>query len=174
VKRQSFYHGKVGDYGLEEAQLPNGMTVTLEILRHVGAAAVVPLHDDGSVTLIWQHRHATGGSIWEVPAGKLDPGEAPEHCALRELVEEAGLAAGRCSPLSTIYTTPAFTDEQIHLFLAEDLKTVPQALEADEVISVRRMPLSEALSMIQRGEITDAKTLCALMLTAQRLGKIAV
>jgi len=169
MKRTPLYQGKVGEYGLEEVTLPNGLSVTLEILRHPGAAAVVPLHSDGSVTLIWQHRHAAGGSIWEIPAGKLEPGEDPAFCAARELTEEAGLQAGKLTHLATIHTTPAFTDEQIHLFLAESLSPTPQNLEADEIVQIHRLPLSTALQMIQQGEITDAKTICALFLAERTL-----
>lgn len=144
------------------------MAVALEILRHPGAAAVVPLHDDGTVTLIRQHRHAAGGTIWEVPAGKLEPGEAPEACAARELAEEAGLA-GTLSHLLTIHTTPAFTDEQIHIYLATDLHSVPVARDEDEIITTERMSLPAALALIDSGALTDAKTICALTVTARRL-----
>ncbi len=102
MKRVSLHRGRVGDFGIETVTLPNGVVVDLEILRHVGAAAVVPLHDDGTVTLIRQHRHAAGGLIWEIPAGKLDPGEAPSDCARRELEEEAGLRAGAGMPYDSI------------------------------------------------------------------------
>jgi ADP-ribose pyrophosphatase len=158
----------VGDFGIEEVDLPNGRHVALEILRHPGASAVVPLHADGTVTLIRQHRHAAGGTIWEIPAGKLEPDEDPLTCAARELAEEAGLA-GRIEHLSTILTTPAFTDERIHLYVATDLVDTPLGHEPDEVIEPVRMPLAEAVAMIRRGEIVDAKTICALLLTADRV-----
>ncbi len=164
MKRVSLHRGRVGDFGIETVTLPNGVVVDLEILRHVGAAAVVPLHDDGTVTLIRQHRHAAGGLIWEIPAGKLDPGEAPSDCARRELEEEAGLRAGAIRPLPAIWTTPAFTDEVIHLFVATELAPVPARLEHDEVITAARIPLEEARRMVREGEIRDAKTICALML----------
>lgn len=138
----------------------------LEILRHPGAAAVVPLHEDGTVTLIRQHRHAAGGTIWEIPAGKLDPGEDPAACARRELAEEAGLD-GPVRPLLPLLTTPAFTDEVIHLFVATGLRAVPVAREADEVIDTVRLSIEEAVAMVARGEITDAKTAVALLLVAR-------
>ncbi len=164
MKRVSLHRGRVGDFGIETVTLPNGAVVDLEILRHPGAAAVVPLHDDGTVTLIRQHRHAAGGLIWEIPAGKLDPGEAPADCARRELEEEAGLRAGAIRPLPAIWTTPAFTDEVIHLFVATELLPVATRLEHDEVITTARIPLEEARRMVRDGEIRDAKTICALML----------
>lgn len=168
MTRRSLHRGRIGDFGIEAVRLPNGVDVELEILRHPGAAAVVPLHDDGSVTLIYQHRHATGGSIWEVPAGKLEPGETPHLCAERELEEEAGLR-GTITPLIPIWTTPAFTDEVIHLFLATGLTAAPANPEADEIIDIHRMPLADAIAMIHRGEIRDSKTVCALLLTATRM-----
>lgn len=158
------HRGRVGSFGIEPVTLPNGMAIELEILRHPGASAVVPLHDDGSVTLIRQYRHAAGGMIWEVPAGKLEPGEPPAECAGRELEEEAGVRAGTLRLLASIHTTPGFTDEVIHLFLATDLSEVPARPEADEVIERHRLAGAEALAMIHRGEITDGKTICALFL----------
>jgi ADP-ribose pyrophosphatase len=167
--RRSLHRGRVGDFGIETVTLPNGVTVDLEILRHPGAAAVVPLHADGTVTLIRQHRHAAGGVIWEIPAGKLEPGEAPEVCAGRELTEEAGLV-GDLTHLTTIHTTPAFTDEVIHLYLATNLEPAPMNLDPDEVLAPVRMPLADALALIHRGEMTDAKSIVALLLAAGRAG----
>lgn len=169
MKRTSLHRGRIGDFGLEEVRLPNGLEVRLEVLRHPGAAAVVPLHEDGSVTLLRQHRHAVGGEIWEIPAGKLDGDEAPERCAARELAEEAGLA-GELRPLLPIWTTPAFTDEVIHLYVATALRPVPTAREEDEIMELVRLPLAEALAMIRRGDIRDAKTVCALLLVAGAAG----
>jgi len=158
------YKGRVVEFNLEEARLPNGRTVQLEILRHPGASAVVPLQEDGQVVLIRQYRHAAGGMIYEIPAGRLDPGEAPLDCARRELAEEVGREASQWERLGAIWTTPGFTDEKIHLFLARQLTSVGQALEHDEVIEVVKRPLEEVIAMIRRGEIEDGKTICALML----------
>lgn len=163
IRRRSLHKGHVGDFGIETVELPNGRVVDLEILRHPGASAVVPLHDDGTVTLIRQHRHAAGGTIWEIPAGKLEPGEDPIVCAARELAEEVGLV-GALRHLTTIHTTPAFTDEVIHLYVATDLRSVPTNLDVDEVIAPVRMPLAEALALIDSGAMTDAKSIVALLL----------
>lgn len=168
TERRELYSGRIVKLGLETATLPNGQTVSLEIIRHPGAAAIVPLHADGSVSLIRQHRHAAGGMIWEVPAGVVDPGESPSRCAHRELAEEVQLAADQMSPLGAIFTTPGFTDERIHLFLATGLRPIDSAPEADEYIEVHRLPLPVALQMIADGEITDAKTICALHAAAAR------
>lgn len=148
--------------------LPNGRAVLLEVLRHPGAAAVLPLHDDGTVTLLRQHRHAAGGELWEIPAGKLEPGEPPEVCARRELAEEAGLV-GELRPIGLLHPAPAYTDERIHLYVATRLLPAPPAPEEDEVLLPVRLPLTEALRMADAGDITDAKTLVALY-RAARLG----
>lgn len=161
--RRELHDGHVGRFGVERVDLPNGRVVDLEILRHPGAAAVVPMHADGSVTLIRQYRHAGGGTIWEIPAGKLEPGEAPDACAARELAEEAGLR-GALTPLLPLLTTPAFTDEVIHLYVAEDLQPVPQALEADEVIDPVRLSRAEVERLIDSGQIRDGKTLVGILL----------
>jgi len=154
---------------IEEALLPNGRRVALDVLRHPGAAAVVPFLSPTEVLLIRQYRHATGGTILEVPAGKLD-GEDPAVCAARELEEEAGQRAGRLERLGAIWTTPGFTDEKIHLFAAFDLTPVPQRLESDEVIELVRMPLARALALVWDGEIADAKSALALLHAAHRRG----
>lgn len=165
MSSEVLYRGPIGTFGVEEVTLPNGVAVRLAVLHHPGAAAVVPLHPDGTVTLIRQHRHAAGGTIWEIPAGKLDGAEAPAECARRELAEEAGLE-GDLTLLSSILTTPAFTDEVIHLYVARNLRPAPLAREADEIIDTVRMPLVEAIALVRGGVIQDAKTVCALLLTA--------
>ena len=156
------YKGRIVDLRLEEVTLPNSVTVTMEMIRHPGAAAIVPLDDEGHVTLIHQFRHAAGGFIWEIPAGKLDDGEQPVACAARELQEEVGLVASELTHLGSILTAPGFCDERIHLFLARGLSAVPQRLEHDEVLTVSRVPLTQAIEMIRGGQIEDAKTIAGL------------
>ena len=165
--RKSIYRGRIVDLGLETVTLPSGVTVELEIIRHPGASAVVPLHRDGTVTLVRQYRHAGGGMHYEIPAGVLEAGEAPEACAARELSEEVQLAAGTLTPLTTIHTTPGFTDERIHIFLGTNLSGTDGVPEEDEYLQPVRMPLSEAVARIHAGEITDGKTICGLLLAAQ-------
>ena len=162
--RRPIYQGRIVDLGLETATLPDGRTVELEVIRHPGAAAVVPLHADGTVTLVHQHRHAGGGMHIEVPAGVLEPGEPPEACAARELAEEVQLTAEHLRPLGAIHTTPGFTDERIWLFAATGLSPADARPEADEYIEVLRIPTAEALAMVADGRITDGKTICALHL----------
>jgi ADP-ribose pyrophosphatase len=170
--REPAYRGRSISVWAEEVELPNGRRVKLDIVRHPGASAVVPFVSDDDVLLIRQYRYAAGGTIFEVPAGKLDAGEDPAVCAARELEEEAGQRAGRLERLGEIWTTPGFTDERIHLFAAFDLSPVPQRLEADEVIELVRVPFARALEMIWQGELRDAKSAMALLHAAHRLGRL--
>jgi len=164
LSSRSVHDGRIVKLFLEEVRLPNGNTVTLELIRHPGASAVVPVDHDGNVILVRQYRHATGSFLLEVPAGKLDhPGESPEDCALREVEEETGYRAGRLVPLGWIWTTPGFTDEKIWLYLALDLTPTRPNLQADEVLTVEKLPLDEAARRAVSGEIVDGKSVCALL-----------
>jgi ADP-ribose pyrophosphatase len=156
------HQGKFITLAIVEAELPNGERVTLDIVEHPGAAAVVPFVSDERILLLRQYRVAAGGSIWEVPAGKLDPDETPEACVARELEEETGYRAGRIVRTGEILTSPGFTDERIHLFSAYDLLPGVEARGDGEVIEVHEVPLREALAMVHRGEIVDAKSIVAL------------
>ena len=156
----------------ERVTLPNGYSVELDIVRHPGAAAVVPFVSASEVLLIRQYRHAAGGTILEVPAGKLDPGESPASCAARELEEEAGCRARRLVDLGWIWTTPGFTDERIFLFAGFELEHAPHRHDADEVIEPLRMSLEEALRLVFAGEINDAKSALALLKAARHVGRI--
>jgi len=156
------YAGRVVKLNLETVTLPNGATVELEVIHHPGAAAVVPVREDGAVLLIHQYRHAVGGYIYELPAGKLDPGEDPKDCAARELEEEIGLRASSLEHLVTFYTTPGFTDEVIYVYLASGLTPGRQKLDTDEVLEVVAFPLEDALAKIRDGTIRDGKTIVGL------------
>jgi ADP-ribose pyrophosphatase len=169
LERQHVYQGRIVDLSVDRVRLPNGNVCDLELIRHPGAAAVVPIDDDGAVILVRQYRYAAGGWLIEVPAGKLDGGEAPELCATREVEEETGYRAGRLVPLGWIWTTPGFTDERIWLFLATELTPSQSALQPDEILSVKKMPLDEAVNLALHGEIRDAKSVCALLRASQHL-----
>jgi ADP-ribose pyrophosphatase len=156
----------------ERVTLPNGTRLLLDVVPHPGAAAVVPFVSDDEVLLIRQYRHATGGTLLEVPAGKIDPGENPEQCAARELQEEVGRRAGRLESLGWIWTSPGFTDERIFLFAGFELDTVPSLPADDELIEPVIVPLAEALECVWRGELTDAKSSIALIHAARRLGRL--
>ena len=153
----------VVDLGVEQADLPNGVTVDLAVIRHPGASAIVALDKRGRVTLLRQWRHAMGGWLWEIPAGCRRAEESARACAERELSEEAGLAARRWDHLGGIVTIPSFCDERIELYLARDLDHAPGELDPDEVISANAVALDEALAMIARGELVDAKSIVALL-----------
>ena len=158
------YSGKVLKLDLDTVALPNGRTTELEILRHPGASAVVPLKEDGSVVLIRQLRHAAGGFIYEIPAGKLDPQEDPKDCAARELEEEVGYCAGSLELLTSIWTAPGFTDEVIHIYLGTHLEVGKQNLDQDEILEIVEWPLEEAMAKILDGTIRDAKTIIGLQM----------
>jgi len=159
---KNIYKGKVVTLNIDTVTLPNGLTFDLEIVRHPGAAAIVPIKDDGTVVLIHQFRHAAAGFIYEIPAGKLNPGEDPLVCAERELEEEIGYRANTFKLLSSILTAPGFTDEVIHVYKATGLTKGRQQLDRDEVLDIAEMPLQDAIAMIQAGTIRDAKTMVGL------------
>jgi len=162
LSSRTIYAGRVVTLNLETVTLPNGATVELEVIHHPGAAAAVPVRDDGAVLLIRQYRHAAGGYIYEIPAGKLNPGEDPKDCAARELEEEIGLRAASLEHLVSFFTTPGFTDEVIHIYQASGFTAGRQKLDEDEVLEVVAFPLEEALAKIQEGTIRDGKTIVGL------------
>ncbi len=164
----SLYNGKIFNVALEKVTLPNGVIKDREVVRHPGAAAMVPLLDDGNVVLIKQYRHAVTNYLWEIPAGTLEPDEEPMACAERELVEETGYEATNFDKLTEILPAPGYTDEHIHIFLATGLTLAEQRLEDDEVLTVRPTPFDKAIEMIKAGEIQDAKTIVGLLLTSMR------
>jgi ADP-ribose pyrophosphatase len=162
------YSGRIVNLDLDSVRFPDDSVGQLELLRHPGASAVVPFLDppgeaDPRVVLIRQFRHAADGFIWEIPAGRLDAGESPETCASRELEEETGMRARRLERLTTILTTPGFTDERIHLFLAQGLEPGAEHREADEFMELHTLRWSEVLRLVESGEIVDGKTLVSLL-----------
>jgi len=163
VQRREVLKLGVVNVGIEKAELPNGVTVELAVVRHPGASAIVALDEHRRVTLLRQWRHAMGGWIWEIPAGCRRAGESARACAERELSEETGLGARRWDHLGAIVTIPSFCDERIELYLARDLGDAPGELDHDEVITATQVDLEEALAMITRGEIVDAKSIVALL-----------
>lgn len=162
VGRRELWKGSVGSFGEDEVELPDGKHIRLALLKHPGAAAVVPFLDKDSVLLLRQYRYAAGDTLWEIPAGKLDPGEAPEVCAGRELKEETGYSCSRLVPLGHVLTTPGFTDEVIHLYAAFGLTQGETNLDADEMIQATAVPFAKALEMARAGVINDGKSVVAL------------
>jgi len=168
ISSRRVYTGKVISLDVDQVRFPDGTTGELEMIRHSGASAVVPVLDAGipdpDIILIRQYRYAANAYLYEIPAGRLDPGESPEECAKRELHEETGYSVGQVRRLTTIYTTPGFTDEMIHIFVAEGLTGGVANREPDEFMELRAVPLSRAKAMVHSGEISDAKTAIGLLL----------
>ena len=165
------YSGKVISLDVDTVRFPDGSVGELEMIRHPGASAIVPFLSDPSgqdpqVLLIRQYRYAAEGYLYEIPAGRLNSGETPRDCALRELKEETGCSAGEVEHLFTMYTTPGFTDEKIHLFMATQLVTGETKHEADEFLELQPMLLSRALQMVEAGDIQDSKTALGLLFAA--------
>jgi ADP-ribose pyrophosphatase len=168
ISTERIHTGRIINLDVDTVRFPDGSSGRLEMLRHPGASAVVPFLDDPQSTdprvlLIRQFRHAADGYIWEVPAGRLDRGEAPEACARRELQEETGMRAATLELLTTIYTTPGFTDERIHLFMAHGLVAGAHQREVDEFMELHTLRWSRVGALIRSGAIQDSKTLTALM-----------
>jgi ADP-ribose pyrophosphatase len=165
------YTGKIISLDVDSVRFPDGSVGELEMIRHPGASAIVPFLNDPTgenpqVLMIRQYRYASGGFLYEIPAGRLDPGEDPHNCAVRELKEETGCTAELVEHLFTTYTTPGFTDEKIHVFIATGLKQGETKHEADEFLDLEPMMLSRALEMIESGGIQDAKTALGLLFAA--------
>ncbi|MBM2841930.1 MAG: nudix hydrolase [Bacteroidetes bacterium] len=166
------YSSHEGQRLMELKRLPSGNKGVREIAHHPGGAVAVPILDDGRVLLVRQLRYPFGKHIYELPAGKLGPGEDPQVAAARELEEETGYVAGSLEHLSTIYTTPGFCDEELHIFLATDLRQSPHGHRREEgefSMTVQPMLLLEAIEMIEKGEIKDAKTIIGLLLIERRM-----
>jgi ADP-ribose pyrophosphatase len=167
-RKRNVYAGRVLTLNVESVRLPNGHLADLEIAHHPGGAAIVAMDAEGRVCLLRQYRHAAGGWLTELPAGKLDDDEPPLHCAQRELAEEAGMRAARWTELGCFYTSPGVLTEQIHLFLAEDLHPVPARPEAHEVLTVDWIPFESALEGVRTGRLDDGKTIVGLVRAAAR------
>lgn len=169
IPTQPLYCGKIVEVAIEQVELPNGRSMELEIVRHPGGAAVVALDREGRVCLLRQYRHVVGGWVWELPAGKLDPGEPPQATARRELAEETGVRAARWDDLGRMLSSPGIFTEVIHLFLARELERGETSTEEHELIEVHWLPLEQALAWAASGEIVDAKSIAGLFRAQHRL-----
>lgn len=159
---KTIFKGRIIQLDIETVTFPNGSTIDLEIVRHPGGAAVVALDDQDRICLLHQYRPVAGGWLWELPAGKIDHQEPPLQTAQRELAEEAGISAETWRPLGSMISSPGVFTEVVHLYLARNLKPVPQNREEHELLEVHWLSFQEALAWAYSGEIVDAKTLIAL------------
>jgi len=163
LKSTSRFRGRVIEVTVDEVALPNGLRTELEVVHHPGGAAVVALDEQRRVCLLRQYRYVTGGWVWELPAGKLEPGEPPLATAQRELTEEAGLTAARWAKLGAYWSSPGVFNEVIHLFLATGLAAAATAPEPSEVLEVHWVPLAQAARRALGGDIDDSKTALGLL-----------
>ncbi|MBI5118950.1 NUDIX hydrolase [Candidatus Poribacteria bacterium] len=166
TESKQVYSGRVVTLSVETIILPGGVKTVREAVHHRGAAAIVPMISGDELLLIRQFRYCAGKTLWEIPAGTLEPGEQPIACAMRELIEETGYRAGKMRPIGGFYASPGFCDEFIHLFVATNLELCdsgPEGKDNDEQIEVHRVSLEDALGKIENGDIVDGKTIVSLM-----------
>lgn len=171
IESQTLYRGRVVTLRIDRVRLPNGHITQREIVEHRGAVAIVPLLDTNTVLLIRQYRQAVGETLLEIPAGTLEPGEPPDRCAERELQEETGYRAGTLRHLFSQYLAPGYSQEVLHVYLAEQLTSAHQQTEEDESVELAPTPLEHIVPMILKGEIKDAKTIAGLLMTLRLMGR---
>ena len=158
------YKGRIFNFVTENLKLPNGRDAEMAFIRHPGSTAVVPFLEDNTIVMEVQYRHPVGEYLLEIPAGTLEPGESPLNCAKRELIEETGFCAQELIKLGKIHMIPAYSDEEIHVFIAKGLTPAKQNLDPDEIIEVVTYPLKNAVQMIDEGKITDALTILSIQM----------
>lgn len=167
LKRNNLYRGRVFNVIVDDVEYPSGNKSVREVAEHSGGAVVLAYFPDGNIILVNQHRYPFDKFIWELPAGKLNPGEEPLMCAQRELEEETGYHADHWEKLTAIYTTPGFCSEVLHIFLATGLREAPGGKKLEEgelTMTMSKVPMSDAITMIERQEIVDGKTICGILL----------
>lgn len=165
----SVFRGRIVTVDVEDAELPNGARLSMEIVHHPGGAAIVALDAGGRVCLLRQYRHAVRDWLWELPAGKIEEGEPPLETARRELAEEAGVKAAQWESLGSVLTSPGVFTERVHLWLARHLEPMPRIAHDDEVFDIHWLPFGEALGRAMDGDFCDAKTVAALARAADRV-----
>ncbi len=170
LENKEIYRGRVFTVFEQTVELENGKVAKREIVRHNGGAAIVAIDEDFNVYLVRQFRKPFDIETLEIPAGKLEIGEDPYFCAVRELKEETGVSAGEIESLGYILTTPGFCDEKLYLYLATHLSPGRMNLDYDEFLSCEKVPLSECILKIERGEINDSKSVIAILRAARKFG----
>ncbi len=171
IESRVLYQGRVVTLRIDTVRLPNGHITQREIVEHRGAVAIVPLMDADTVLLIRQYRQAVGETLLEIPAGTLEPGEPPDRCAERELQEETGYRASTLKRLFNQYLAPGYSQEVLHVYLAEGLTPASQQTDEDESVEVVPTPLEHIPPMILNGEIKDAKTIAGLLMALRLMGR---
>lgn len=166
---EEIYNGKLVHLVRYTVSLPDGDSAKREVVKHPGAVAIVAVDDDQQVLLVQQFRLPAGKILYELPAGTLEQDETPKACAIRELREETGYRPVKLESIGGLYTAPGYTDEYIHLFYATGYEHDPLEQDVDEFVEAVRIPLTEALTMIDQGKIADGKTLSGLLMVARRL-----
>lgn len=167
IESKCVFEGRVVNLRVDTVELPGGRRATREVVEHKGAVAIVPLIDEELVVMVRQYRQPTGEVLLEIPAGTLEPGEYPDDCAARELIEEVGYRARSLSRMFKSYLAPGYSSEMLHTYLATDLEKVTAAPDADENIEIVTYSLDDAVGMIGTGEIKDAKTICGLLMASR-------
>lgn len=170
IRTISCYHGVIVNTRLDSARLSDGSVALREVVEHPGGVAVIPVEADGTVWCVRQFRYPFGCELLEIPAGKLEPGEEPAGCAARELSEETGLTADELRPLGAQYSSPGYSQEVLHIYLARGLHPGQAHLDAGELLNVEKHPLSELHALALRGGLPDAKTCVAVLKAAALLG----
>jgi ADP-ribose pyrophosphatase len=171
INRNTIYCGRAFNVRRDEVRLQNQNTAYLDIIEHVGAVTILPLDDEGRILFIRQYRHATGKELLELPAGTLDPAELPENCALREIREETGYAAGKLIKIGEFFLAPGYSTEYMHVYLASELRPDPLPGDEDEFISLEPVPIQQAYDLALNGGLQDGKSLAALLLAQPMIHK---
>lgn len=167
IETKDIYKGKIINLRVDSVELPDGKIASREVVEHKGAVAIVPVLEKNKVVLVKQYRHPAGKVLLEIPAGTLNPSEDPLDCAKRELIEETGYSAAKWTKLFGAYLAPGYSNEFIHIYLAEDLTPAHAEADEDEFIEVSIVGIDEAIDMISTGEIEDAKTISGLLMAQQ-------
>lgn len=170
LSSELIYDGKVVKLRRDEIELPDGKHSVREVVGHPGGACAAAIDQNGDLLMVEQYRYAMGETVLEIPAGKLEYGEDPADAVVRELREETGCTADNIELLAVNYPTPGYCAEKLYIYLATGLHKGEQHLDEDENLNLRTVPLREAVAMVERGELKDAKTVCAILLTARRYG----
>jgi ADP-ribose pyrophosphatase len=164
LAKEIIYHGRAFTVRRDMVRFPNQHTMNMDVIEHVGAVTILPVNDEGKILFVRQYRHATGQELLELPAGTLDKGEQPEQCALREIREETGFAAGKLVKLGEFFLAPGYSTEYMVVYLAIDLHPAPLPGDQDEYITLQSIPVDKAYEMALKGELQDGKSLAALLL----------